>query len=463
MVRSFFASALVLIVALSSNAGTGDLVVRLNENSTRALGSILSSGDQVEALIPSLGLYMIRPAYVRSLPVMMRTIQTNESVQNVFQDYKMSLRSLPNDLSFGKQWSLNPTAPVHVNAQEAWEITRGSPIHRSDEIVVAIIDGGFQMDHADLVDNLWINKGEVAGNGVDDDGNGYVDDVNGWNAYNNSGKLTDNYHGTHVAGIVGARGNNNVGVTGVNWETRMMLIGGSSGNFSVVAKAYGYAMAQKKLWLESSGQRGANVVVTNSSFGVDYAKCDTPTYSVWNDIYNEMGKLGILSAAATANIAIDVDKEGDVPTGCNSPYIISVTNTDSTDKKFGQAAWGRVTVDLGAPGTAIFSTYSGDQYQNLTGTSMATPHIAGQVALMHAGASAVFVDLYKKNPAQGALELKKILMTTVDANSTLAGRTVSGGRMNLGRAVKVINGFTAPTTSTLEEIENDPVFSPSAE
>jgi subtilisin family serine protease len=243
----------------------------------------------------------------------------------------------------------------------------------------------------------------------------------------------------------------------------MMLIGGSSGNFSVVAKAYGYAMAQKKLWLESNGEKGANVVVTNSSFGVDYGKCDTPTYSVWNDIYNEMGKLGILSAAATANISIDVDKEGDVPTGCNSPYIISVTNTDSTDKKFGQAAWGRTTVDLGAPGTAIFSTYSGDQYQNLTGTSMATPHIAGQVALMHAGASAIFADFYKKNPAQGALELKKILMSTVDPNPTLAGRTVSGGRMNLGRAVKAINTFKAPTTATLEEIEHDPVFSPAAE
>jgi subtilisin family serine protease len=242
-----------------------------------------------------------------------------------------------------------------------------------------------------------------------------------------------------------------------------MLIGGSSGTFSVVAKAYGYAIAQKKLWLESNGEKGANVVVTNSSFGVDYAKCDTPTYSVWNDIYNEMGKIGILSAAATANIGMDIDANGDVPTGCNSPYIISVTNTDSSDKKFGQAGWGRTTVDLGAPGTAIFSTYSGGQYQNLTGTSMATPHIAGQVALMHAGASSAFVDLYRKNPAQAALELKKIMMTTVDANSTLTGRTVSGGRMNLGRAVKAINTFKAPSTATLEEIENDPVFSPSGD
>lgn len=428
-------------------AAEGDLIVRLQPGAERSLQSTLSSGDRVEAIIPEMNLYLVKPALLRSTKSFMRTIRENAGTQNVFADYKMQLRNAPNDLDFSKIWSLNPNSKVNINTREAWGISVGGPNKSGDQIVVAVVDGGFDMKHPDLVPNYWVNKAEVVGNKVDDDGNGYVDDINGWNAFNNSGNITTDSHGTHVAGTVGAKGNNQIGVAGINWDTQIMLVSASSGDFSVVGRGYGYALKMKKLWIESNGQRGANVVSTNSSFGVDNANCQSAQYKVWNDIYNEMGKAGILSAAATANNAVDVDVVGDVPTACDSPYIVAVTNTDSNDKLYSRAAWGSKHVDLGAPGTDIYSTLPNNRYGNNTGTSMATPHVAGAIGLMYSAASADFIAFSKKDPAAAALVVKDILLKTTDANATLAGRTQSGGRLNLGNAVKAMSQYVQPGQS----------------
>jgi subtilisin family serine protease len=154
-----------------------------------------------------------------------------------------------------------------------------------------------------------------------------------------------------------------------------------------------------------------------------------------------MGKVGILSAAATANQAWDIDAVGDVPTSCASDYIVAVTNTTKDDKIYRQAGWGKTQVDLGAPGTDVYSTVPGNQSRNLTGTSMATPHVAGAVALLHAAASPAFTALHKSNPAKAALELKKIMLQTVDPLADLQGKTVSGGRLNLAKAAEAISKY----------------------
>ncbi len=436
----------LLCLVSTARAAEGDVIVRLESGSDRSFRSQLTNADQVEALIPELNLYLIRPAAVRSSMSLMRTLRASPGTQNVFADYEMKLRNIPNDVDYAKMWSLNGRSKVNISAEQAWAISTGGENSAGDQIVVAVVDGGFDTNHADLIPNLWINKNEVAGNGVDDDGNGYVDDIFGWNAFNNSGKLNSDLHGTHVAGTVGAKGNNQLGIMGINWDAHLMLVSASSGSFSIVSKGYGYVLKMKKLWIETNGQKGANVVATNSSFGVDEADCQSSTYSVWNDIYNEMGKMGILSVAATANNAVDVDKVGDVPTGCNSPFIVAVTNTDSSDRIYPRAAWGLNTVDLGAPGTDIYSTLPSQSYGPNTGTSMATPHVAGAIGLMYAAASADHIAATHADPAAAALLTKKILLSSTDANATLAGKTVTGGRLNLGKAVVTIQRYENKST-----------------
>ena len=353
-------------------------------------------------------------------------------------DHVVQLREIeeeviPNDPSFGLQWSLHNTGQMgglpgaDIDALSAWEITTGGLTVHGDTIVVAVIDSGCDINHVDL--NLFKNWQEIPGNGIDDDGNGYIDDFHGWNAYNNSGNIPPSNHGTHVSGTVGAKGNNNTGVTGVNWNVKVLPIAGSSSIESTVVAAYAYVYAMRKLYDETNGEYGAFVVATNSSFGVNYGQ--PHNYPIWGAMYDSLGTLGILSAAATANININVDVVGDIPTAFPSPYILSVTNTTNMDVKNTGAAYGATTIDLGAPGTQIYSTRNNNTYGYSTGTSMATPHVAGAVALLMAAADSAFVAYYKENPAVAALELKQHLLEGTDPIPSLQGITVSGGRLNV--------------------------------
>ena len=364
-------------------------------------------------------------------------ISNFDFVDYVQLDHKVSQREIPNDPYFNQMWGLNNTGQNggqfdgDIDAEEAWDITTGGFTSIGDEIVVAVVDGGVDINHPDLISNIWVNENEIPNNGIDDDGNGYVDDINGWDAYSNDGSIPSDNHGTHVAGTIGAKGNNNSDVVGVNWNVKIMSVAGSSGSTSTISLAYGYILDQKSLWLSSNGEFGANVVATNSSFGVDNANCNSGSYPVWNDLYDAMGQVGILSAAATTNSNQNVDQVGDVPTGCNSEWVISVTNTTRNDVKYNSAGYGANNIDLGAPGTDICSTVSGGVSCSYTGTSMATPHVAGAVGLMHAGASIAFAQDCINNPAACSLEIKNVLLNTVDTLPSLDGITVSGGRLNL--------------------------------
>jgi subtilisin family serine protease len=353
-------------------------------------------------------------------------------------DHVVQLREIeeeviPNDPLFGLQWSLHNTGQMgglpgaDIDALSAWEITTGGLTAHGDTIVVAVIDSGCDINHVDL--NLFKNWQEIPGNGIDDDGNGYIDDFHGWNAYNNSGNIPPSNHGTHVSGTVGAKGNNNTGVTGVNWNVKVLPIAGSSSIESTVVAAYAYVYAMRKHYDETNGEYGAFIVATNSSFGVNYGQ--PHNYPIWGAMYDSLGTLGILSAAATANTNINVDVVGDIPTAFPSPYILSVTNTTNMDVKNTGAAYGATTIDLGAPGTQIYSTRNNNTYGYSTGTSMATPHVSGAVALLMAVADSAFVAHYKENPAEAALELKQHIIEGTDTIPSLQGITVSGGRLNV--------------------------------
>ncbi len=454
--RSGWLASLAALLLLSSNVSVaaqpravdGQLLVKLANTSTlRSAHAALDSDkyEVVSAVVPELGWYLVKIKTNTTPKAAAAELTRMDDVLAAQADHVATLReTAPNDADFVKQWALkNSAARADIRATQAWDLGTGGKDRDGNDIVVAIVDGGMDLAHQDLASNLFVNTGEIPGDGIDNDGNGYVDDVNGWNAYNGTGTIPSNSHGTHVAGIAGASGNNDKHVAGVNWNVKIMPVAASSGKTSVIAAGYGYVLKMKKLWIESGGKQGANVVATNSSFGVDYGKCESGEFPMWNDLYNAMGEVGILSAAATANLNIDVDVKGDVPTGCSSAHLINVTNTTDKDKKNSGAGYGLKSIHIGAPGTNIWSTLPKDRVGSLTGTSMATPHIAGAVAFLHSVASSAFHTMYTKEPARGNAELKAILLKTVDPIEDLAGKTVSGGRLNLDAAAKAIHAWSA--------------------
>jgi hypothetical protein len=459
-IKSFFAISLFFLLALNQsfaqslerNYREGEIMVQLKAGHTPEDFLAQHPGLVIlETVAQSWNIYLIGFSPLkRSESSIFNEFGRSSLIAAYQRNHKVELRAaMPDDLRFGEMWGLHNTGQsggkvdADIDAPEAWEITTGGLTAYGDTIVVAVIDDGFQLTHPDL--NFWKNYREIPGNGIDDDDNGYIDDHNGWNASNQNGTISSATHGTHVSGTVGAKGNNALGVTGVNWDVQVMAIRGSSGNEATVVRAYNYVYNQRKLYDLTNGLEGAFVVATNASFGVDNGLPEN--FPLWCAIYDSLGSLGILSAGATANSNYNIDVTGDIPTACPSDWLVTVTNTTRTDTK-STAGYGLTTIDLGAPGTSILSTVTNNGYSSLSGTSMATPHVAGTIALMWAAACPELLDKYKADPATIAKNMKEILLNSTDPIAALANITVTGGRLNAHKAllgvIEFCDYFSAP-------------------
>lgn len=365
-------------------------------------------------------------------------------VEAIQQNHLLELRSnTPNDSRFNEQWQYinrrqsGGTMGADIDIDLAWEITTGGLTANGDTIVVCVVDNGIDPEHRDFGDNLWLNHDEIPNNNIDDDGNGYVDDYKGWNTSNRNDNIdVINEHGTPVAGIIGAQGNNNRGVAGVNWDVKLMIVFGGTGLESEVLRAYSFPLTERKLYNESGGREGSFVVATNSSWGVDEGlAADAP---LWCAFYDTLGVHGILSAGATANRDFNIDVTGDLPTSCPSDYLLSVTNMDHNDEKITTAGYGLTTIDLGAFGQGTFTTADGNSYGGFGGTSGATPHVAGTVALLYSAPCPEFADLATNSPDSASRLIRRYILEGVDANASLEGRSVTGGRLNVNNSMRLL-------------------------
>ncbi len=351
-------------------------------------------------------------------------------------NYRYTVAATPNDALFAQQYG-----PQKIQAPLAWDTTTGSAA-----VVVAIMDTGIRYTHEDLAANMWRNPGETgtdaqgqnkATNGIDDDDNGYVDDVYGIDTANNDSDPTDEYgHGTHVAGIVGAVGNNGVGVAGANWTVRLMALkifdAAGDGTSATVIAAFDYVVMMKR--------RGTNVRVTNNSYG---GAPEAPAFDqALRAAFDAAGQADILNACAAGNGNSNNDAAAFYPASYDLPSIISVAASDSADARAGFSNYGATTVDLAAPGVSILSTInsSNSAYGNLSGTSMASPLVAGAAALLAA-----------HDGTMSALAIKAALMNSVDVLPQWTGLVVTNGRMNVARALQtaITCAYSATPTSAL--------------
>jgi subtilisin family serine protease len=385
----------------------------------------------------------IKFAKTKQVESVVQTLKSMPEVEYAEPNYIYYALNTPNDPSFDQLWGLENTgqsggsAGADISAVQAWDVTTGS-----DQVLVGIVDTGIDYTHEDLADNIYRNPGEDAwanpndpssGNGIDDDGNGMVDDWIGWNFIDETNVAKDdNMHGTHVAGTVGAIGNNGKGVVGVNWKVKLMPLkflgydGSGTTEDAIEAIIYATDMGAK--------------VLNNSWGGGAYSQALLDAIKYAND-------KGVLFVVAAGNDGTNNDVTPTYPANYDVENVISVAASDRADQR---ALWGSggdggndcgfncssamaatpgsnygpKTVHLAAPGKEIYSSVPGG-YSTLSGTSMATPHVVGAAALLLA-----------RDPSLTAVQLKQVLMNSVDVLPAFEKTVISGGRLNIAAALE---------------------------
>lgn len=310
-------------------------------------------------------------------------------------DYRVYALTTPNDPSYSQQWGLKK-----ISAPAAWDIATGF-----SNIVAAVIDTGVDLDHPDLIDNLWTNRGEIPNNGIDDDGNGYIDDVHGWNFVANTANTDDdNEHGTHCAGIIGAAANNGLGVSGVSWDVSIMPV---------------------KV-LDSAGNGYTSNVINGIRYAVENG-ADIISLSL-GSAYDSLSEKTVIESFPDVLFVIAAGNDGKKTVNYPAAYaaefdhVMAVASTTSSDSLSSFSNYGK-GVTVAAPGSDIYSTVPSGSYASMSGTSMAAPLVAGSAALMKSVDSSL-------TPS----EIKSMIVSTADRFSIF----YSFGRLNLASALKSV-------------------------
>ncbi len=384
-------------------------------NQTRSLRSAGCRGVQNFTLVSGLTYARITSGLNTAQTISLLALDPN--VEYAEPNYMLTAADIPNDPRFADLYGLNNSGQTggvvdaDIDAPEAWDLQTGA------DTVIAVIDTGVDYNHNDLAANIWRNAGEIANNRIDDDGNGYIDDIRGWDfANNDNDPVDDNNHGTHVSGTIAALGNNAIGVTGINWSARIMPV-----KFMTAAGAGGVAAAVGAI--QYAVRNGAKVI--NASWG---------GAGFSNAMFNAIAaanNAGVLFVAAAGNNGANTDNRPSYPADYDLANVLSVAATDSSDRLATFSNFGVNSVDLGAPGVGIVSTIRNNAYAAYSGTSMAAPHVTGVAGLVLAA-----------NPELSVTELRTAILSTTDALPALAGRTVTGGRLNAFNAVSSVAAAT---------------------
>lgn len=375
-----------------------------------------------------------------SVKSVISALQDSGLVHYAEPDYKVSIGqrvgtdAIPNDTDFSSLWGLNNEGQTggvfdaDIDAVEAWDTVTGNT-----DAIIAVIDTGVDYTHSELADNMWQNPGEIPGNGIDDDNNGYIDDVYGIDCANDdSDPFDDEGHGTHVAGTIGARGDNASAIVGVNWQAQIMALkfldASGSGSTSDAIECVNYSNMMKANF-------GQNVAVTNNSWGGGGFS------TALSEAIDEAEALDILFVAAAGNSGTDNDVSPHYPANYSQDIVVSVAASNHNDDLAYFSNYGATSVDLAAPGESILSTLPGETYGTYNGTSMATPHVAGAAILALAD-----------DPNQTAMGLKAQLLALGDSDTSFQGGTVSGRRLNIGNVIGCVPGV--PTMSIVSPQQN---------
>jgi subtilisin family serine protease len=391
------------------------------------------SEETIETLVNNLGASIKEKVnaldyYILTLPSHISVDQAvsyfigQKLVKAVEPNYLLPIQAVPNDPLLQRQWALKDTGVAvselkGIEMIKAWDLNQGF-----SGVVIAVIDTGVDYNHEDLSANIWQNPGEIPGNGIDDDQNGYIDDIIGWDfvdahrgavgedfAIPDNDPMDSHGHGTHVAGIAAAVGNNGLGIAGVAWNCKIMPL---RAGYKTIKGGMMVASHHAARAIIYAADNGAHII--NLSWAGKHKSILVERAIAY------AAESGVLVCAAGGN---KNTSDPSYPAAFDNAAIISVGSVDRHGKKAFSSNYGD-WLDVSAPGVAIYSTYPNNQYRYMSGTSMATPVVSGIAAL-----------IWSLNPDQTNLQVKDLILNSVDYLESLIGKVFTGGRVNANNAL----------------------------
>lgn len=441
-VYSYWSFLLVLIFLSTQTFGQKaedlGIIVSLQSESSmdQLIGSINNQCEiSIDPIVEEWKIYLIKGSCLSLDEI--RNLELVKSAQVNGLNYTRDV--IPNDSLFFEQNYLNI-----ISMPQAWDITTGGRSPFGHDIVAAALDEDISLDHPDLENNIYVNEGEIPGDGLDNDGNGYIDDYRGYNVIrgNDDHPNRSTSHGSSVASIMGAETDNSIGVAGINWTGKILYLSPVNDRpDAVIMEQMRYVYQMRKKYNESNGAQGAFVVVSNMSFGADEQFVDQ--FQPLCDLIDSLGSVGILSVAAGPNNRnIDIDQFGDKPNDCPSDYLISVTDSDEMDQLVNGRGFGKVNMDIASPGTGSITTARENSYKSFTGASAAAPQVSGVVSLLYAVDCPEWQNMIIENPRGAAALVKQVILEAADPSNALTEKVSSGGRLNAFAAMQLLREKT---------------------